>query len=118
MRQLMAMNNRDAALAFLECFCDGNVEGMEPLLDARLQVKGPLHRFNSRAGYLDSLKASPPQACEYQVLNVTVSDEDVAVFYDYKRAEGVLTVAQLFRFNDHLIVEMRLVFDTDGFEQP
>ena len=118
MRQLTGMSNPDAALAFLECFCAGNIDGLVPLLDERLQVTGPLHRFASRATYLSSLKTDPPQSCEHQVLSITAGEDTVAVFYDYRKSDGALTVAQLFRFNNHVIVEMHQVFDTDGFEQP
>lgn len=118
MRQLVGMSNRDTALAFLECFCAGNIDGLEDFLNERLRVKGPLHQFNSRTEYLESLRADPPQSCEYDVLSVAIGDDDVTVFYDYLKTEGALTVAQLFRFDDHRIISMWLVFDTDGFEQP
>ena len=112
------MSNRDAALKFLECFCAGSIDGLEVFLNERLHVRGQLHQFNSRAEYLESLRADPPQACGYDVLSVATGDDDVTVFYDYLKTEGPLTVAQLFRFDDHRIVHMQLVFDTDGFEQP
>lgn len=112
------MSDPDAALAFLERFCAGNIDSLVPLLDGRLEVTGPLHRFTSRTAYLESLKADPPQSCKYQVLSVTAGEDTVAVFYEYRKGDGVLTIAQLFQFRNHLIVKMRLVFDTDGFEQP
>ena len=118
MRELKGMSNRDAALTFLECFCAGNIDGLEVFLSERLQVRGPLHQFSSRAEYLESLRADPPQACGYAVLSVATGDDEVTIFYDYLKTEGALTVAQLFRFDDHRIAHMRLVFDTDGFEQP
>jgi hypothetical protein len=34
----------------------------------------------------------------------------VPVFYDYEKAEGALTIAQLFRFREGRIGEMLLVF--------
>ena len=68
--------------------------------------------------YLATLRNDPPDASPYEVLSVTESDDGVAVFYDYGKADGALTIAQLFRFKDNLIVEMRLVFDTDGLPEP
>ena len=106
MRQLTGMSDHDAALAFLERFCAGSIESLVPLLDERLEVTGPLHRFTWRTAYLDRLTADPPQPCEYQVLSVTAGDDTVTVFYDYRKGDGVLTIAQLFRFRNHLIVKM------------
>lgn len=111
-------SHRDAALIFLECFCAGNIDGLAPILAARLRVHGPLHQCASRDAYLATLRNDPPDPSPYKVLSVTESDDGVAVFYDYGSADGALTIAQLFRFKDNLIVEMRLVFDTDGLPEP
>jgi hypothetical protein len=112
------MSDPNAALAFLERLCAGNIDSLVPFLDERLEVTGPLHRFTLRTTYLESLKADSPQSCTYQVLSVTAGEDTVAVFYEYRNGDGVLTIAQLVRFRNHLIVKMRLVFATDGFEQP
>ncbi len=117
-QKLIGTSNRDTVMAFLECFCGGNIEGLAFLLDEGLQVRGPLKRFSSRAQYLDSLRAEPPEVSDYDVLSVTEGNDSVAVFYNYGKSSGTLTVAQFFRFNNHLITEMRLVFDTDGMAQP
>lgn len=117
-QKLIGTSNRDTVMAFLECFYGGNIEGLAFLLDEGLQVRGPLKRFSSRVQYLDSLKAEPPEVSDYAVLSVTEGDDSVAVFYNYGKSSGTLTVAQFFRFNNHLITEMRLVFDTDGMAQP
>ena len=104
---LIAMSDREVALSFLKCFCGGNIDGLVHLLDEQLQVDGPLQQFRTRAEYLGGLRADPPEPCDYQVLSVTEGEDDVAVFYDYRIPVG-LTVAQWFRFRDHLIVQIRI----------
>jgi hypothetical protein len=44
-------------------------------------------------------------------LSVTENGDTVAVFYEYDKRDVTLTIAQLFRFTDRQISEIRLVFD-------
>lgn len=106
---------RDAALAFLDRFCAGDVEGLAALLAPELRVAGPLYRLDSREAYLEALRADPPLRCGYRLLSITEAADEALVLYDYRRPGGALTIAQHFRLRDGLIVEMLLVFDTTGW---
>ncbi len=81
-QKLIGTSNRETAMAFLEFVCAENIEGLTFLLNESLQVSGPLHEFDSRTQYLDSLRADPPDPSNYQVLNVTEGEDSVAVFYE------------------------------------
>ena len=106
------MNNGELAEQFLRCFCAGDLDGLASLLTADLQFKGPFHQFRSRDAYLDSLKADPPEKCDYRVLSITEDEDTVSIYYEYVKSEGILTIAQLFTFKNHRISEMLLIFDT------
>jgi hypothetical protein len=43
------MNNRELALDYLRCFCDGNIDGIASLLAPELNFRGPLYSFSSAA---------------------------------------------------------------------
>ena len=105
------MSNRDQALEFVRCFANGDVDALEPLLSEDLHLVGPYLRVESRAAYLDALRQDPPEPSGVRVLSVTENDDAVAVFYDYEKSDQTVVIAQLFRFRDQIISEIRLVFD-------
>ena len=57
------------------------------------------------------MRKDPPDRSRYIILSITENDDSLAVFYEYKKPEGVIRIAQLFKFEDLLISEMMLVFD-------
>ena len=71
-------------------------------------------RTTSRSDYLDVLRSAPPASCRARVLSVTEGNDGIAVFWDYEKPGGTLTIAQLFGLRDGRISEIRLVFDTGG----
>ena len=106
--------NRHSAMAFLNCFCGGDVDGLADLLAEDLQFKGPLYEFNARDAYLECLRNDPPGKFSHRVLNVTESEDCVSIYYDYQKPNGAITIAQLFQFKNQIISEILLVFDATG----
>jgi len=105
------MSNKDLAIEFVKRFCAGDIDGLESLLADDARLKGPLHQFASRDDYLDALRRDPPEKGGYRLLSVAESDESVSVFYEYRKASGAMTVAQLFGFRGRRISEILVVFD-------
>lgn len=105
------MKSKQLAIEFVKRFCEGDVEALEPLLADDFTLKGPLFQFESRAAYLDSLRSDQLERGSYRLPSVTESDDSVAVFYEYRKSEGAVTIAQLFRFKAQKISEILLVFD-------
>ena len=105
------MASRDIALEFIRRFCSADADGLAPLLADDLEFNGPFFQFNSREAYLQSLKSDPLEKSGYRVLSVTESTGSVSIFWDYEKADGDLTIAQLFRFKGKEISEILLVFD-------
>ncbi len=105
------MTNREQALEFVQRFAAGDIEGLEPLLAEDLHLAGPYLQVESRAAYVDALRREPPEPSSVRVLSVTDNGDTVVIFYEYEKRDNALTVAQLFRFTDQRISEIRLVFD-------
>lgn len=102
---------RDVALAWLRAFCAGDVDAVAALLAPDVHFRGPLHRSDSAAEYVDSLRRDPPERCDCRIHAVIADGEDVAIFYDYLKPAGPVTIAQHFRIRDGLVAGTRLVFD-------
>ena len=94
------MTNLEVAMAYISCFCAGDIDGLEPILASDLSFIGTFHSYQSDIEYLDSLRADPPEKCGYQVLSVTENADSVAVFYDYIKTDRVIKIAQLFKIKD------------------
>ena len=108
------MSRRDAVRKFLDRFCAGDIDGLEPLLAEDLQFSGPFYHFGSRYAYIQSLRDDPPEKCGHKILSLTERGDDVCVFYDYQKGGLSITVAQLCRFKGDVIGEILLVFDSGG----
>lgn len=110
------MQNRDLALKFVQCFCDGDIDGIKHLLAPDLRFRGPLLAFDSAAAYCDALQKDPPEQCNYRILSLTEGEEQVAVFYELNKDGHTLPIAQLFTIRDGLIAEILLIFDSSDFK--
>jgi hypothetical protein len=106
------LSSRQRALAFVQRFAAGDVDGLALLLAEDVRVVGPRLDVASRADYLAALRGDPPHPADARVLSVTDHGDTVAVFWAYEKPERAVTVAQLFRFRGARIAEMHLVFDT------
>ena len=109
------IRNRDLALEFLDLFSDGNIDALSPLLHDDRRFRGPLIECDSKQHYLSLLHEDPPEPCSYDLLSVTETNDDVSMYYRYRKAQGSITIAHLFRFHDQKIIEILLVFDTRQF---
>lgn len=108
------MKNKDIALEYLKCFCNGDIEGLHPLLAHDLTFAGPFHSFGSSLEYLDSLRKDPPENCQYNILSITENVDSVAVFYDYHKSDHTIRIAQLLTIANQEIKDIVLVFDTSA----
>lgn len=106
------MTNRDLAFEYLKCFCAGDVEGVAATLAPGLCFRGPLLECASKAEYVNALRANPPAPAGCHILGVSEGENTVAVFYDYDKPGGAVTIAQLFGFEGGAISEVLVVFDT------
>jgi hypothetical protein len=105
------MSNRDIALEYVRRFCAADIDGLARLLAPELSFKGTFHAYRSAADYIDSLRSDPPVKCGYKVLSLTEGEGSVAVFYEYRKPDRTMTIAQLFRIADDRINDVLLIFD-------
>lgn len=106
------MTKSEKAVRFVECFCTADIEGVEALLSPALRFRGPLFQFNNRDDYIESLHNDLSDQCSYKMTSITENETEVALFYDYIKEGGTVTIAQLIQFDDQeKIAEMQVVFD-------
>lgn len=108
-------SRRQAALEFIRRFCTGDVNGIYDLLAEDFQFTGPLLQCGSRKAYLESLRTAPPEPTPFRILSLIADAEQVAIFYEYLKADHPITIAQLFRFAGSKIGEIMVVFDARSF---
>ena len=113
----MASTNHEIVMQYMDCYCAGDIDGIEPLLAGELVFSGPLHTFESARQYLDSLRADPPEKSHDEILSVTESDDTVALFYVYHKPDRARLIAQMFKSSAEKITAMLLVFDSNDAVQ-
>jgi hypothetical protein len=106
------MGNLFKALQFVSSFSSGDVDGLGLLITDDFHLKGPLFEFASKQAYLDSLAHGGLERAGHRVISATETDDSVSVYYEYLKADGTITIAQLFTFRDGLIADSLVVFDT------
>ncbi|MCU7812171.1 MAG: nuclear transport factor 2 family protein [Candidatus Thiodiazotropha sp. (ex Notomyrtea botanica)] len=109
-----SITNREIALEYLRWFCAGDIDRLGQLLTTDLILNGPFHHFFSAEDYLQSLRNTPPEPSNYNLLSITDSDDEVVLFYDYLKPHQRVRIAQCFRFRQQQISEILLIFDTKG----
>jgi len=109
------MSCRGQALAFIDRFCAGDVDGLVPLLAPDLEFRGPWLACDSAPEYLESLRHDPPQpGCAYDVLAVTEAEDTLTLSWVYRKPCGTVMLTQRFRFRDGRISAIALEFGAAG----
>lgn len=106
------MNDRQLALAWIEAFCEPDLDALEGMMSADLRFVGPWYRCSTRADYLQSLRRDPPAPAGFDLVSVIPDGlGTVAAFYVYRKGGAAVTMGQLFRCRAGLVHEILLVFD-------
>jgi hypothetical protein len=105
------VSNRDLAINYLQAFCAGNLSRLDSLLAEDLNFRGPFHTFRSASEYMDSLRCDPPDECGFEICSITENENTVAVFYEYKKPDRTVQIAQLFEFKEQRIKAILIIFD-------
>jgi len=111
------MSNQQTALNFLENFCLGKIEKLENLLHDDFTFSGPFIEFDSKVGYIASLKEDPPKDFSIELIGSFEEKDSVGLFYNFSKPGVSTPMAQYFQFNDGKICESLLIFDTRVFNQ-
>lgn len=105
------MECREIGLGFIKAFCSGDISRLKQLLAPNLRFRGPYFAFDSRDEYIETLEKDDLPRCEFEVLHISEDNDNLSIFYNYIKSDGVITIAQLFKIRDQQIYETLLVFD-------
>jgi len=106
----------DLAMKWMEIFFrNENFGELESILTPDCTFSGPFARYESAKTYINTLKDDPPGDCNFEILETVESQNDVALFYRFKKSGVNAVIAQYFKIDDGLISEIRLVFDSADF---
>ena len=110
------MTPQELALRYMEIFFSGKeLDRLEDILHENCKFRGPFHQFNSALDYIASLKADPPQNCNYKIIHTFEQDNVVNLVYYFSKP-GVSTImSQLFDVLDDKFTSMVLIFDSAAF---
>jgi len=112
------MNVQEKAYQFLTYFCEGDIDRLSALLTEDFCFKGPFIECTSREEYIASLKETPTENCQIELLKSFEGQKEACLIYTLMKPGISTPMAQYFRFNDEgKIAETLLVFDTAAFAQ-
>lgn len=109
------MQAKAIAIRYLELFCSGRVDELEPLLAPNLRFEGPFHRSETASDYLDALRKSPPKDCRFELLQSFEDQARTCLLFRFEKPEISVLMAQFFEVADGRITSMQLVFDGRPF---
>ena len=104
-------DNKDVALEFVRAFANADLDSLRQILAPDLKFRGPLLKADRAETYLASLDDGALVPADVRILHISSASDSVSIFYEYVKPEGVLTVAQLFRFRAGQVAETLVVFD-------
>ena len=104
------MNCHSLALAFVERFARGDVDGLGKLLADEFHLRGPLGEYFSRVDYLDALRGDLDPATEFTIVSESLDGVEVRIDYVYRDK----LISQRFRCQAGRIVDSRVEFDAAG----
>jgi len=108
------MSPAELASAYIQAFCDADIEALEDILAENLHFLGPVYSFYSRDAFLAALTENPPEKSDHRVITVTEGAASAAVFWEYQKPDVSLIMAQYFETAGDRIREILLVFDSKG----
>jgi hypothetical protein len=109
------MTSLELANKYMEIFYGGALDELHQLLAEQFSFKGPLFEFNTASEYIDSLKSSPPENFEYEIIESYEKGNSVCLVYNFIKPGVTTIMSQSFKIMDNKISEILLVFDTGVF---
>ena len=111
------MSPLELALSYMSCFYNSqNWDALEAILSPSLRFRGPFKSYDSSEAYLRDLRADPPLDMGYESLQIYESIGAVCLFYQMRKGDLRVPMAQTFQVKGKLISEIELVFDTALFK--
>ena len=113
----MTRNNAAIAEAYYTAWGKKNIADMEKFLHPDVRVKGPLDETIGKAAVIEALKkfASIFKSLTIRSKFQSENQAMLAIDMDFPAPIGTLRTASLLTFQDGLIVNVELFFDTRSF---
>ncbi len=104
---------------FIAAYCRNDLARLSSLLTEDFRFDGPLFHSSSRAEYIASLEADPPDPrSRYRLLHSFEEDDDaVCLAYRFHKPGRSILIAERCRFRGDKISEVTLVFDGEAFDR-
>lgn len=106
------MSVESLAHEYVQCFCDGNVDGMGLILADDFHISGPLYEFHGKDAFIARLNELKAPQAQYRIVGQTFSEEHASVFFHYLLGPLDLLMAMHFTASDGKLSRAILVFDT------
>ncbi len=106
------MKRIELARKYLKVFFE--TQGLDELYDLftdKLDFQGPFLQSNTAEEYIDSLKESPWESCNYEIVEEYENADSVCITYIFKKEKKCALMSQLFWFSEGKISKIRLIFD-------
>jgi hypothetical protein len=106
------MSKNELANRYMEIFYQTkDFDSLRSIFNDNLDFKGPLYRYDSAEAYITSLKESPPEDCQFEILEAYENRDSVCYFYNFIKGEKKILMAQTFWIAGDQIRKIRLVFN-------
>ena len=91
------MNPEALAKKYMSCFFgEEPIENMRDVLADDLDFRGPLYEFKTADAYLESLKESPPENMEYEILKTYSDSSSCCLIYRFRKNGLEILMSQIF----------------------
>lgn len=105
---------------YYESWNTGDMDAMEKSLAVDVKFRGPMEKHNSAKEFMASVKKMMATNSFKDLKMVPkarlTEGNDVAVFYEFRTAQGILPMAEHFKVKDGLIQEIECYFDPAPFK--
>ena len=109
------MDKDHVVQAYMDIFYrGGDLDNLYQIFASDLVFEGPLYKFDNATAYINSLKASPPDGCNYEIIDEFITEQSVCLIYNFIKGNKRTPMAQTFLIDSNLIKEIRLIFDTQA----
>ena len=97
-------------------FGNGDIEELLMILSDNFTFEGPLYKFDTPQGYVQSLQLDPPKDFKYKIIKAFEDESSACLIYQFSKQNLNLPMAQLFEIEGNKIKQITLIFDASAFK--
>lgn len=109
------MNDDHVVSKYMEVFYrSGDFEVLYDIFSNDMKFEGPLIQFDNAEAYINSLKASPPNNCDFEIIEEYFNENSICLIYNFIKSDKQILMAQTFLIEAGLIKSIRLIFNAQA----